>query len=104
LVTRFHGANAAEPARNYFETRFQKKSTPTDIRQHFSAPQPIWICRLIVDLKFAKSTSDARRLIAQSAVRVDGQVISDVNFQFHDATHRILEVGKNRIAQVVKEL
>ena len=72
LVTRFHGAKAAQTARNYFETRFQKKSTPTEIRQHFSAPQPIWICRLIVDLKFAKSTSDARRLIAQSAVRVDG--------------------------------
>ncbi len=104
LVTRFHGAKAAQTARNYFETRFQKKSTPTEIRQHFSAPQPIWICRLIVDLKFAKSTSDARRLIAQSAVRVDGQVISDVNFQFHDAAHRILEVGKNRIAQVVKEI
>jgi len=103
LVTRFHGANAAESARTYFETRFQKRSTPAEIRQQFSAPQPIWICRLIVDLKFAKSTSDARRLIAQGAVRVDGQVVSDVNFQFHDATHRIVQVGKNRIAQVIKE-
>ena len=102
LVTRFHGANAAESARAYFETRFQKRSTPAEIRQQFSAPQPIWICRLIVDLKFAKSTSDARRLIAQGAVRVDGQVVSDVNFQFHDATHRIVQVGKNRIAQVIK--
>jgi tyrosyl-tRNA synthetase len=104
LVTRFHGANAAESARAYFETRFQKRSTPAEIRQQFSAPQPIWICRLIVDLKFAKSTSDARRLIAQGAVRVDGQVVSDVNFQFHDATHRIVQVGKNRIAQVIKEI
>ena len=103
LVTRFNGANAAETARNYFETRFQKKSTPTDIRQRFSAPQPIWICRLIVDLKFAKSTSDARRLIAQGAVRVDGQVIDNIDFQFHDSLHQVLEVGKNRIAQVDKK-
>jgi len=103
LVGRFHDANAAATARNYFETRFQKKSTPTHIRQRFSAPQPIWICRLMVDLKFVKSTSDARRLIAQGAVRVDGQVVRDVNFQFHDLSHRILEVGKNRIAQVEKE-
>ena len=102
LVARFHSAAAAVSARNYFETRFQKKSTPTDIRQQFSAPQPIWICRLIADLKFAKSTSDARRLIAQGAVRVDGEVISDVNFQFHAATHRVVEVGKNRIAQAIK--
>jgi tyrosyl-tRNA synthetase len=99
LVTRFHGAKAADGARNYFETRFQKKAAPVEIRQRFSAPEPIWICRLIVNLKFAKSTSDARRLIAQGAVRVDGAVIDDVNFQFHAPPNRLLEVGKNRIAQ-----
>jgi tyrosyl-tRNA synthetase len=101
LVTRFHGNAAAETARNYFETRFQKKITPSEIHQRFATPEPIWICRLMVDvLKFAKSTSDARRLIAQGAVKVDGRVIQDVNFQFDGRTHEILEVGKNRIAQV----
>ena len=54
-------------------------------------------------LKFAKSTSDARRLIAQGAVKVDGQVIQDVNFQFDGRNHGIVEVGKNRIAQVQKD-
>jgi tyrosyl-tRNA synthetase len=105
LVTRFHGNAAAETARNYFETRFQKKITPSEIQQRFEAPEPIWICRLMVEvLKFAKSTSDARRLIAQGAVKVDGQVIQDVNFQFHALNHGIVEVGKNRIAQVQKIL
>lgn len=104
LITRFHSAAAAASAQNYFETKFQKKVTPTDIRTRFAAPEPIWICRLIVDvLKFAKSTSEARRLIAQGAVKVDGQVVSDVNFQFHDRQHQVLEVGKNRIAQAVKK-
>ena len=103
LVTRFHGNAAAETARNYFETRFQKKITPSEIHQRFAMPEPIWICRLMVDvLKFAKSTSDARRLIAQGAVKVDGQVIQDVNFQFDGRSHEILEVGKNRIAQAKK--
>jgi len=103
LVTRFHGASTAEAARSYFETKFQKKATPTDIRTQFAAPEPIWICRLIVDVvKFAKSTSEARRLIAQGAVKVDGQVVSDANFQFHYPQHQILEVGKNRIARAVE--
>ena len=102
LVARFHGSDAAASAQNYFESRFQKKATDFDIQKRFSAADPIWICRLIVDLKFAKSTSDARRLIAQGAVRVDGVVIRDVNFQFHDKAHGRLEVGKNRIAQVTK--
>ena len=105
LVTRFHGGAAADAARAYFETRFQKKSTPNDIRQQFTAPEPIWICRLMVEvLKFAKSTSEARRLIGQGAVKVDGRVIHDANFQFHAPEHEIIEVGKNRIAQAKKFL
>ena len=100
LVARFHGSSAADAAREYFETRFQKKITPGDIRQQFVAPEPIWICRLMVEvLKFAKSTSEARRLIGQGAVKVDGRVIHDVNFQFHATNHEIIEVGKNRIAR-----
>jgi len=102
LVTRFHGAAAAQSAQDYFETRYQKKAVPKHIKKHFSAGEPIWICRLIVDLQFAKSGSEARRLIAQGAVKVDGEIISDVNFQFDGDTHRILEVGKNRIAQVAE--
>src|SRR5215472_780147 len=103
IVGRFHGAAAANQAREYFEAKYQKKATPNAIRQHFSAPEPIWICRLMVDvLKFAKSTSEARRLIAQGAVKVDGKVVHDVNFQFHHPPNQVLEVGKNRIAQAGK--
>jgi tyrosyl-tRNA synthetase len=100
LVARFHGSEAAQGARDYFETRYQKRSMPKDIKKRFSAPEPIWICQLLADvLQFAKSRGDARRLIAQGAVKVDGQVITDVNFQFDGDVHQILEVGKNRIAQ-----
>jgi tyrosyl-tRNA synthetase len=102
LVARFHGLAAAQSALDYFETRHQKKSVPRNIRRQFSAPASIWICRLLVDLGFAKSGSEARRLIAQGAVKVDGQVISDVNFEFHGSSHRVVEVGKSRIAQAVK--
>jgi tyrosyl-tRNA synthetase len=102
LVTRFHGAAAAQSAREYFEARHQKKSVPKSIRKQFSAPRPIWICRLLVDLEFAKSSTEARRLVSQGAVRVDGEVISDVNFQFAGDAHRVLEVGKNRIAQLAE--
>jgi tyrosyl-tRNA synthetase len=103
LVTRFHGSAAAQSARDYFETRHQRKATPDHIQKQFVASEPIWICRLLVDLDFAKSGSEARRLIAQGAVRVDGQTISDVNFHFQGRMHQVIEVGKNRIAQVARE-
>lgn len=101
LVARFHGRAKAESARHYFESKFQKKTAPTEIRQQFSVPEPIWICRLMVDLKFAKSTSEARRLLAQNAVKVDSEVVTDANFQFDGTRHKIIEVGKNRIAKSV---
>ncbi len=102
LVARFHGEELAETARAYFEARFQKRIVPTEIRKQFAAPEPIWICRLLVNLAFAKSTTEARRLVAQGAVKVDGKPVSDVNFQFQDGLHSILEVGKNRIAQALR--
>ncbi|HZA53813.1 MAG TPA: tyrosine--tRNA ligase [Candidatus Udaeobacter sp.] len=100
LVERFHGSMAARSAREYFETRYQKKSVPKDIRKQFSALQPVWICRLLVDLEFAKSNTEARRLVTQGAVRIDGKVITDVQFEFKPGSHHVVEVGKNRIAQV----
>lgn len=103
LVARFHGSAGAQSARDYFETRYQKKSVPKNIRKQFAAPQPIWICRLLIDLEFAKSGSEARRLISQGSVKVDGQVITDANFQFRGGLHQVVEVGKNRIAQVADE-
>jgi tyrosyl-tRNA synthetase len=104
LVVRFHGIAAGRAAREYFEARHQKKSLPRAIKDQFSAPEPIWICRLLADvLRFAKSTSEARRLIAQGAVKVDGRVITDVNFQFDASLHQVLEVGKNRIARAATE-
>jgi tyrosyl-tRNA synthetase len=99
LVARYHGPAAAQAALEYFEARHQKRALPIDIKKQFDAPEAIWICRLLVDLEFAKSGSDARRLIAQGAVKIDGQPISDINFEFRASQHEVVEVGKNRIAR-----
>jgi tyrosyl-tRNA synthetase len=103
LVARFHGTAAAQSARHFFEARHQKKILPGEIKNKFFTTEPVWICRLLAEvLRFAKSTSDARRLIAQGALKVDGRVIKDVNFQFDPKRHQVVEVGKNRIAQVAE--
>ena len=100
IVERFHGRDAAKSAREYFKTRHQRRGIPRDIRKSFSPPERIWVCQLLLDLEFARSKSDARRLVAQRAVRVDGAVVNDPNFEFQRDSHRVVEVGKNRIAQV----
>ena len=103
LVARYHGAGAAKAAAEYSETRYQRRSVPKEITKQFSLPEAMWICQLMADvLQFAKSRGEARRLISQGAVKVDGQIITDVNFNFDGEVHRVIEVGKNRIAQVAK--
>ena len=99
IVVRFHGAKAGESAREYFETRFQKRQVPKNVRTQFSPPERVGICQLLVDLKFARSKREARGLVAQGAVRVDGQAVSDINFEFQRSRHRLIEVGKTRIAE-----
>ncbi len=103
IVSRFHGQKAAESARDYFETRYQKRSAPKSVRKQFAPPERIRICQLLVDLQFAKSKGEARRLIAQRAVKVDGKIITDIDFEFQGKLHRVVEVGKTRIAQASGE-
>ena len=100
LVTRFHGAEAAAAATVFFEERHQKRSAhrPEVVRVDAKGDE-IWICQLMKDARFAASTSEARRLVAQGAVRVDGNRV-DVDFRFRRGVHRLLEVGRRRLAEI----
>jgi tyrosyl-tRNA synthetase len=99
IVTEYHDAEAAARAQRYFETKFQHHQVPADIPV-FKLAQDLWICELMKQLRFATSTSEARRLLGQGAVRVDGQTITDSNFHFVPGEHKILEVGKRRVARI----
>jgi len=99
IVSEYHDAPAAAAGRRYFESKFQRHEVPQDIPV-FRLGQDLWICELIKQLRFAPSTSEARRLLGQGAVRVDGQTVTDVNFRCVPGEHKILEVGKRRLARI----
>jgi tyrosyl-tRNA synthetase len=103
IVSRFHGKRAADAAREYFESRHQRREVPKNIRTQFSPPERVGITQLLVDIKFARSKGEAKRLIAQGGVRVDGRVVMDINFEFQAKLHRLIEVGKQRIAEAVAQ-
>jgi tyrosyl-tRNA synthetase len=99
IVDEYAGADAAEAARRHFETRFQRREVPADVPV-FKLADELWVCELMKQLKFVASTSEARRLVGQGAVRVDGEPVTDVNFRFVPGRHALLEVGKRRIARI----
>lgn len=99
IVTEYHDAEAARAAREHFESKFQRGEVPANAPVYRIA-NDIWICELIKQIKFAPSTNEARRLLGQGAVRVDGKVISDINFRIVPGEHKVLEVGKRRVAKI----
>jgi len=99
IVEEYHGSAAGRAAREHFETLFQRREIPADVPV-FKLDKELWVCELMKQLKFVPSTSEARRLVGQGAVRVDGEPITDVNFRFIPGRHNLLEVGKRRIARI----
>ena len=71
LVARFHGEAAADAALAYFENTFSKKEQPTDLRVERVAPG-LPLAKIIVQAGGAKSLGEARRLIQQGGVQIDG--------------------------------
>ncbi len=99
IVAEYHGARAADRAEQYFESKFQRREIPASA-QVYRIAEDLWICELMKQLQFTPSTSEARRLVSQGAVRVDGRTITDVNFRFVPGEHKVLEVGKRRVARI----
>ncbi len=99
IVEEYHDAAAAVRARRAFESKFQRHEIPADAPV-FRIAEDLWVCELMKQLRFASSTSEARRLLSQGAVRVDGETVTDADFHFVPGTHKVLEVGKRRVARI----
>jgi tyrosyl-tRNA synthetase len=100
IVARFHGPEQADEAARFFAARFQERSAndPIPVRVESEAPD-LWICQLLKQVGFASSTSEARRLVSQGAVRVDGEPVG-LDFRFEPGRHRLLGVGRRRLAAI----
>ncbi|MEI6597251.1 MAG: tyrosine--tRNA ligase [bacterium] len=99
-----HGEKKAEMAQNYFIKTVQKKEVPEEIRNEKLAEQNINILELLVQVNLATSKGEARRLIEQGGVKVDGNVIKDIN-KIVEITKKgvLLQKGKRDFIRVVKK-
>jgi len=100
LVARYHGAEAAAQAEAFFRERFQQRQDNAPVQVTLEpGTKEIWICQLLKQIGFAASTSEARRLASQGAVRVDGNPV-DAEFRFRPGRDRLIAVGRRRLAEV----
>ncbi len=102
LTARFHGSDAAEAAEENFEKVFQQGGVPDDIPEvRCPATEPIALPQLLVDAGLVKSTSEARRMIQQSAVSINGDKVGDVTALVKPLGEILVKVGKRRFSKVI---
>lgn len=104
-ITRmYHGDYAANAAREYFEQTIINKEIPENIPE-FNLPtgEPNRLVALINHIGFAPSNGEARRLIQQGGVSLNGEVVSDTNAEIimEKETVLILKVGKRKYAKLI---
>ena len=103
ITARFYDQETAVKAENNFEQVFKKGDLPDEIPvKEVSAPDPhIWIARLLVDTALVKGTGEARRMIKQNAVSINGEKVTDVDSNVAVTDDEVLiKVGKRRFCNV----
>jgi tyrosyl-tRNA synthetase len=103
IVTRFHGADAAQEAEAAFDRVFVAHEVPEDVPEHevAAADGVVHLPAVIADA-FGRSRSEARRLIAGGGAKLDGQALGpdDIDVAADRADGALLQVGKRAFARL----
>jgi tyrosyl-tRNA synthetase len=102
LVERFHGEAAADAAAAHFARVFVQGDQPEDIAEVVvGGDGPVHLPAIIAD-EIGGSRSEARRLIAQGAVRLDGEALGagDLDLPAERLDGRVLQVGRRQFRRV----
>lgn len=101
LTARYHGQDEAARAEANFERVFQKHGLPDDLAEMtLPAGGPVWIPKLLVEAGLVSGTGEARRMIKQQAVTIDGQKVANDEQNIETTGEILIKVGKRRFCKV----
>jgi tyrosyl-tRNA synthetase len=100
IVAQFHGPAAAQEAEEHFVRVFQRRELPAEIPT-VTLAGPTTLADALVEAGLARSKSEARRLIEQGGVQIDGQRATSWEELIDPAREPVLRVGRRRFARVV---
>lgn len=98
LTARFHGEAAGAQERRFFEETFSKKELPKDIPS-VSLPAGLSLSELVLRAGAVKSRNEARRLITQGGVKIDGKKAPG-DEPVREPASFVLQVGKHQFVRV----
>ncbi|WP_419742101.1 tyrosine--tRNA ligase [Paraclostridium dentum] len=104
VVKLYHGEEKALEAEQYFKSVFQKKNIPDDIAEMEVSIEEceeglFFIPKIVTGLKLSPSTSEARRLLKQGGIKLNGEKVENDKIALQ--TGDIIQVGKRKFAKII---
>jgi tyrosyl-tRNA synthetase len=101
IVARWHGEEGAAAGEAHFTRVVRRHETPEEVPEA-ALPEgdPVHLPKLLADHGLAPSTSEARRLIGQGAVKLDGEVVSELDVPRKRLAGAVLQAGKRRFLRL----
>jgi tyrosyl-tRNA synthetase len=103
IITDYHGAAAAQQAREEFNRVFRKREVPEDIeRKEISiSAGPLRLTKVLALVNLAPSNTEAQRLIESGAVHINDQRITDPKAEISKPGEYLFKVGKRRFLKLL---
>ncbi|MEC7848182.1 MAG: tyrosine--tRNA ligase [Candidatus Neomarinimicrobiota bacterium] len=102
VVTLYYDIETAKAAEAHFNNLVVKKGIPDDMPE-FGMDGEKLLVDLIAESGILNSKSEARRMITQGAVRLDGVLVDDINAMVFSGGEQVLKIGKRRFLRIVEE-
>lgn len=99
IVKLYHGADEAQAAEQHFDKVIVQKDIPDEMDEVELESDQLLV-DIITNAGLTKSKGEARRLIKQNAVKLDGAVCKDIDQKLHAGKESVIKVGKRRFLKV----
>jgi tyrosyl-tRNA synthetase len=97
-----YGEAKAQEAQDYFIKTIQKKEVPVEVKSQKLKVKSWNIIDLLVETNLASSKSEARRLIEQGGIKIESEVVKDINMKVEIKKKGILiQRGKRQFVKVI---
>ena len=100
IIRMYHGEDKIAIAEERYN-KVAKGEIPTNIKERkYNGDGEINICNLLVDVNFANSKSEAKRMVLGKGVKIDGNVVENIN-EMLNPKEKIIQFGKNKFIKIV---
>ncbi len=105
LVEMYHNKDAADAAQAGFEKQFSKREVPDTVPELLIASDKdkVWLPHIITATGVVNSNGAAMRLIQQGGVKIDGETVTDKDYELSLTNGHIIKVGKKNYFKIGKK-